>query len=620
MSIIDKKNQSCTLLWKVLPLIEPSPELQQIAIEKKLHAITVKLLAQRGYQKREDIEDFLDPRLVDLPHPLDMKGMKEAASIASQAVISKTPILIWGDYDVDGTTGTALLVTFFRAIGIEAQYIIPNRMDHGYGLHTELLSSSKTTEIAGKKLLITVDCGISAQEEILSAQNMGYKVIVTDHHEPPEGLCTAEAILNPKQTSCKFPTDELAGVGVAFYLACGIRQSLREAGFFKGKQVEPDVRSLLDLVALGTIADMVPLGRVNRILVKEGVRRIEIQARPGTKAMLTLCGLLDSKKQINGNIRTEDIGFLLAPMINAAGRLADAGLAVQLLLSEDIREAMVLAQNLLDLNSRRKSIGQEVYKRALAMYSQHESSSSCFILSGEFHSGVIGIVASRLVEAIGTPVILFSEEKNSEGQVILKGSGRSVPGVDLHAALEQCSELLIRYGGHAMAAGLTINMNELAMFCKKMNKEINKQIHTTDFTRLLQIDLEAEVDELISMDCGAQLQLLEPFGPGNSSPVFIAKKTKMIDAKTMGAENFHLKLTLERNGMKWKGVAFKMGSFLEHLQQDANPMIAYSPMANRFRDKLTWEAKVLGIQYQIKRRDEPENRVKIVKEEHSLTS
>jgi len=603
MSFIDNNNPTGRVQWKVLPLIAPSPELQQIAKEKKLHAITVKLLAQRGYHKKKDIEDFLEPKLADLPNPLGMNGMLEAAAIASQAVIEKTPILIWGDYDVDGTTGTALLVTFFRALGIEAQYLIPNRITHGYGLHTDLLRSSTTNENVGKKLLITVDCGISAREEILAAQEMGFQVIVTDHHEPPQGICPAEAILNPKQISCKFPTEELAGVGVAFYLACGIRQSLRELEFFNDKRVEPDVRDLLDLVALGTIADMVPLGTVNRILVKEGMRRIEHLKRTGIRAMLALCGLLDSQKRINGNLRTEDIGFLLAPMINAAGRLADARLAVQLLLSQNIQEAMVLAQKLMDLNSTRKSIGQEVYTQALGLHLKQEGTSKCVILSGEFHHGVIGIVASRLVETLGVPVILFSEEENSHGQIILKGSGRSVPGIDLHAALEECSELLTRYGGHAMAAGLTLNMNELEVFRESMNKEISKQMHALNFTKLLSIDLEAEIDEIATMNCGLQLQLLEPFGPGNSSPVFLATKSTTFDVKNMGAENLHLKLILERNGRKLNGVAFKMGEYLNHLRKEANPMIAYSPMANRFRDKLTWEVKILGIQPQPKRGD-----------------
>jgi single-stranded-DNA-specific exonuclease len=604
MLIVDKESAYDTDTWRVLPLIEPSLELQQVAKEKKLHAIIVKLLAQRGYQKLKDIEDFLEPKLSDLPNPLDMSGMLEAVAIVSRAVIEKTPILIWGDYDVDGTTGTALLVSFFGALGIEALYIIPNRVTHGYGLHTDLLRSLPTTERVGEKILITVDCGISAHKEILAAQEMGYQVIVTDHHEPPHEPCPADAILNPKQISCKFITDELAGVGVAFYLACGIRQSLREFGFFTGKRSEPDVRDLLDLVALGTIADMVPLGRVNRILVKEGIRRIEQPSRPGIRAMLAQCGLLDDQKNI-ANVRTEDIGFLLAPMINAAGRLADAGLAVQLLLSKKYSTAVVLAQKLFGLNTSRKSIAQDVYTRALALSSKLDGYGNCCILSGDFHPGVIGIVASRLVEALGIPVILFSEETNGDGQKILKGSGRSVPGIDLHAAIEQCAELLIRFGGHAMAAGVTLDKNELEIFRKNMIIEINKQMHQLNSTKLLSIDIEAEIDELASMDWGIQLKLLEPFGPGNLNPLFLAQNTAIKAVSTMGAENAHLKLTLERNGQKWKGVAFNMGALKNTLHPDLNPMIVYSPMANRFHNKLTWEAKVLGIRPQLKRGDQP---------------
>jgi single-stranded-DNA-specific exonuclease len=354
-------------------------------------------------------------------------------------------------------------------------------------------------------------------------------------------------------------------------------------------------------VALCTIADMVPLGRVNRILVKEGMRRIELLSRPGIRAMLSICGLLDGQKRIIGNIRSEDISFLIAPMINAAGRLADAGLAVQLLVNQEYDKAMVLAQRLLGFNTQRKSIGQEVYIQALAMHSKQDESGCCFILSGEFHPGVIGIVASRLVEVLGIPVILFSEELDGRtGEILLKGSGRSVPGVDLHAALEHCSELLIRYGGHAMAAGLTMNRNEFEMFRNKMNKTINNLVHRSDFTKLLHIDMEAEIDELASMDCGMQLRLLEPFGPGNASPVFITNNTNVTDVSSMGNGNQHLRLTLEKNGIRWKGVAFKMGSHLSRLRHDASPMIAFSPMANRFGNKFTWEAKVIGIQHQPK--------------------
>ena len=601
MSIVNINQAEPDAKWKVLPLVEPSPDLQRLAAERKLHPVIVKLLAQRGYQKLKDIEEFLEPKLADLPNPLSMKGMKEASAMAGQAVINMTPILIWGDYDVDGTTGTALLISFFQSLGVEASYIIPNRITHGYGLHYDLLQALAPDKSGKKKLLITVDCGISANEELIAAREMGYQVIVTDHHEPPDGFCSADAVLNPKQSSCDFPTEELAGVGVAFYLACGIRQHLRETGFFNSERPEPDVRDLLDLVALGTIADMVPLGQVNRILVKEGMRRIERPGRAGIKAMLAAAGLLDGQKRTIGSIGSEDIGFLLAPMINAAGRLADADLAVQLLLCRELDSAMPLAQQLLTLNSTRKSIGHDVYARALAMRPAQGGTDSCYIVKGEFHHGVIGIVASRLVESLGIPAIVFSEENIDKEQLILKGSGRSIPGVNLHSALEQCAELLIRYGGHAMAAGMTVAAKDFEIFRQKLNKEISKQMYQVDRAKILTIDIEAEFDEIFSKDCSAQLQLLEPFGPENKGPMFAANKARILEMKSVGADNRHLKMTFERSGRLAKGIAFNMSPHSDNHNRKASPEIVYSPMANRYRDTLTWEARVKGIRYRQER-------------------
>ena len=416
----DRKTQ---VEWRLTPPVTPSLELQQLAKKRNLHPVIVKLLAQRGLQDLASIENFLEPRLADLPHPLEMGGMKEAAALAGQAVIAGVPIVIWGDYDVDGTTGTALLVSFFQELGVEATYIIPNRITHGYGLHVDLLYAlaPPSKSEAQKMLLITVDCGISANAEIVVAQKLGFQVIVTDHHEPPAGGSSADAVLNPKQSTCTFPTKELAGVGVAFYLACGIRQYMREEGFFNEKRREPDVRNLLDLVALGTIADMVPLEKINRILVKEGMRRIEQKKRPGISAMMAVGGLLNSQKGLIGAVSSEDIGFVLAPMINAAGRLAEARLAVQLLMSKNLEEAMPLAREILSLNNSRKKIGQDVYVRAVSLLEEKNKKGNCLILNGDFHHGVIGIVASRLVEAFHLPTILFSQETDRQGRKVFKG-------------------------------------------------------------------------------------------------------------------------------------------------------------------------------------------------------
>lgn len=585
-------------MWRLAPQIKPSLELQELAKKEKLHPVIVKLLAGRGLQEQKSIEEFLQPRLVDLPQPLEMGGMNEAAALAGQAVLTGMPILIWGDYDVDGTTGTTLLVSFFRGLGVEATYIIPNRISHGYGLHVDLLQGLAHADSDQKRLLITVDCGISASEEIDAAQKMGFQVIVTDHHEPPPGVSGADAILNPKQSDCTFPTEELAGVGVAFYLACGVRQYLREEGFFTENRPEPDVRDLLDLVALGTIADMVPLGKINRILVREGMRRIELQKRPGIRAMLDAGGLLNRHKKLISTLGSEDIGFLLAPMINAAGRIAEAGLAVQLLLSQDSNEAMKLARELLALNNERKKIGQDVYSRAVTLQEQQGETSNCLILKGDYHHGVIGIVASRLVETYHRPAILFGQEKDEQGKTVFKGSGRSVPGVNLHTALKGCSETLIRYGGHAMAAGMSVSEDLFELFCRRINEEIGKQVKDIQPPPTLTIDLEAEMDEIFSPGCREQLQLFEPFGPGNKSPLFYTEKTRVAEFKAIGAENAHLKVSFQCNGLVQKGIGFGLGSKLPNLYQDNMPAIAYGLMANRYRDILTWEVRVAGFQFQ----------------------
>ncbi len=591
--------------WEIIPEIEPSHDLQQTAKKENLHPVIVKLMAQRGLHDQHAIDDFLKPKLSDLPRPLEMSGMQEAVVLAGQAVLSGTPILIWGDYDVDGTTGTALLVSFFQELGIKAEYIIPNRISHGYGLHVDLLRTLAPSDSSQKKLLITVDCGISASSEILAAQTMGFQIIVTDHHQPPEGISVADAILNPKQSKCCFPTEELAGVGVAFYLACGIRQHLRERGFFNDQRSEPDVRDYLDLVALGTIADMVPLKRVNRILVKWGMSLIEHHKRPGVKAMLQLTGLADTQNKLIGNISSEDIGFLIAPLINAAGRLAEADLAVQLLLSPDMNQAKPLAQKLMDLNNSRKKIGQDVYSRALEMSTQEPRKNNCLIIKGEFHHGVIGIVASRLVETFSRPVILFGQEQDEQGGMIFKGSGRSVKGINLHAALEKCAETMIRYGGHSMAAGMSVHEEKFAQFSSMINKEIGKQGQSNVPTPRLTVDLEAEMEEVFSshnqqteQSFVKSLQLLEPFGPGNRKPIFYSKNAQLVEIQPIGIEGAHLKMSFKANGSVQKGIGFGLGKELAKLQEDTQPVIAYSPMANRYRNTLSWEVRVAGLHFQ----------------------
>lgn len=591
-------------LWKIGEKRSISPDLDIASSQRKLHPVITQLLAQRGLRKQEEIEAFLAPQLSSLPAPLLMKGMREAVALVDEAIFNGTPIVIWGDYDVDGITGTALLVSFFQDLGVAVSFFIPNRMTHGYGLHLDILQSLTTADEPGKKLLITVDCGISAQQEILAAQKLGFQVIVTDHHEPPEIVQVAEAVLNPKQADCPFPTEELAGVGVAFYLACGIRQHLREKGFFHAQRPEPVVRDLLDLVALGTIADMVDLGQINRALVKAGTEIIEQQKRCGIQALLQMTGFCTSKKKALTPISSEDIGFVLAPMINAAGRLAEAELAVRLFLSTDEREALVMARQLSELNDKRKKIGQETYQQAAASIPETvaDEQPHCLIIKGGYHHGVLGIVASKMVEKFHLPVILFGQKRDEKGRLILKGSGRSVPGINIHKALENCSECILRYGGHEMAVGLSLEDEQFELFVLKMNREIERQKGFEHVEKTLEIDLESNLDDIMSEYFCQQLTLLEPFGPGNRKPVFYTQKAQVNELKAVGNAGVHLKLTLRENKERHKGIGFGLGSLQQQLRHEKAPIIAYTPMINRFRDTISWEVRVVGIQTEGKTR------------------
>lgn len=586
--------------WQLRKEIVPSPALEEVARKHSLHPVIVRLLAQRVTQDQHGIVDFLNPSLANLPEPLLMSGMAQAVMLASEAVIKKIPIIIWGDYDVDGTTGTALLVRFFRDLGADVSYFIPDRISQGYGLHLdklEIIAQNHKRE----KLLITVDCGISSIYEIQEAKKMGFKVIVTDHHLPPNAKIPAEAVLNPKQRDCKFPADCLAGVAVAFYLACGIRQHLRKRNFFRNDTKEPDVSGLLDLVAIGTLADMVPLDHVNRALVREGLRRIEIKQRPGVGALLEVSGILDNSGNLIGKISSEDIGFLIGPAINAAGRMESATIAVELLLSESMERARILASKLVYLNDIRKKIVHSAFENVVAEIGTRELRRNVVIARGQYHHGVVGIVASRIVAKFNLPVILFAEEKDAAGKIMWRGSGRSIQGIDLHKALCGCGDVIERYGGHAMAAGVVVSDERFNEFSQMMNDKINEQMVKIDDDVLYdKIDLPVEIHDIFSNKFLQQLQLLEPFGQENNPPVFSAKNFYLTDIRETGSDKSHLSLVLKAHGATIRGMGFGLGHLGRRLREEKNATIVYTPMVNRFKEKHSWEARVIDVYFEEK--------------------
>lgn len=545
-----------------------------------------KLLNQRGIQGEKDICDFLDPKLRNIPNPFLLKDMEVAVGIIEEAIQENHPILIWGDYDVDGTTATALLMLFFESIGCKASYYIPNRLTEGYGLQKEPLERITTSGKTEKKVLITVDNGISAGEAIKAANDLGYHTIVTDHHTPPPERVTAQAVINPKQATCAFPEKDLAGVGLAFYLAMGLRSHLQKQGFFKENDRIPNLKNLLDLVAVGTVADMVPLGGVNRILVRAGMETLATESNLGLNALCRKTGIDP------GCIRSEDISFQLAPKINAAGRLGEADKAMCLFLSASKPDASTLAKGLIDNNERRRNLNINDFADA-----QHEVTlsksvnSSATIVSGNYHIGVAGIVASNLVEKYQKPSVVLCLLDNG----VLKGSARSVEGVDLYKVLDECKSSLLGFGGHKMAGGMSLHQKDLEIFKELFEAAVYKQNQGIPFKSTQKADADIAIENLFNHKVLRQLHLLEPFGPGNPQPIFRDTATRFKEISPIGKDKSHLRLTFNCSKKDIKGIAFGFGSQAGNCRTKTERAVMYTPSLNFFRGKRSWQVRVTDI-------------------------
>lgn len=549
--------------------------------------LILRMLNKRGIQSENQIKKFLEPQLKDLPNPTLMQGLEKAASIIGESVINNNPILIWGDYDVDGTTATALLLLFFKAVQhTNVEYYIPNRLQEGYGLQEEPLkriSSSKTLE---NKILITVDNGISAHTAVDTAKKLGYKVIVTDHHTPPETRVNADAILNPRQDSCTFPGKNLAGVGVAFYLAIGIRSHLQKNNYFKNAETIPNLKQFLDLVAIGTVADMVELDETNRILVRAGLESIAENTNPGISA---LCSKTNLDRT---SLRSEDIAFQLAPKINAAGRLGCADDAVSLLTCESSTESERWSSTLINNNEERKLITLENLSDAQHHIDKdRDKYNVSVVVASDFHIGVAGIVASNLVEQSNKPCIVLCEQ----GDATYKGSARSIPGVNLYTALSECQEVLTGFGGHAMAAGMSLKVNDLERFQKLFDIAVHKQCCNITGEKEEDLEEEVSIQELFDESVLKQLFLLEPHGIGNPQPVFRDPAVSFKDIRRIGKDKSHLRLTINNGTSVINGIGFGLGELSERCQSASNKGILYSPSLNFFRGSRRWQARVINV-------------------------
>ncbi len=511
-------------------------EVEKIAKEFNVSKLLATILSNKKISKKEDIEKFLSPTRNDFHDPFLMPDMKIAVDRIIKAIETKEKIMIYGDYDVDGITSITVLKQFLGDRGIVADTYIPNRLDEGYGLNKKAIE-----EIAKQNytLMITVDCGISGIEEVEYANNLGIETIITDHHEQAEIIPNALAVVDAKRKDNKYPFNQLAGVGVVFKLiqAIGICLGLEEKEYLK----------YLDLVCVGTISDIVPLVDENRVIAKLGLKLVEVTKNLGLKTLLDTVGY---KK-----IDSITISFGVAPRINACGRMGYQEEALNLFLTKNLEEAKEISNKLNEYNKERQDKEKRIFAEAIEKIEKGEKDKSCIILGNEnWHHGVIGIVASKVTDMYFKPSILICFEEQGDG----KGSGRSIPGFDLHEALTKCDKYIEKFGGHSMAIGITVKRDNFEEF-KKQFEEYAKNSDIDKIIPIIYIDEEITLKD-INLKAVQELQLLEPFGEGNKMPLFLYKNLK-IDSIRALSEGKHLKLTLKDDNMVIDAIGFNMGEY-----------------------------------------------------------
>jgi len=519
----------------------PEPETTGGAI----HPIVLEILAARGCATADEIRSFLTPSLSDMLDPSLLRGMNNAVARVMTARSSGEKICIYGDYDVDGITGTALLVSFLRATGFNCTYFIPNRFDDGYGLNS---GSIESIIALGATLIISVDCGITSLDEAALCRRLGVDLLIVDHHAPKETLPDACAILNPLQPKCSYPFKSLAGVGVAFNLLVALRAALRDADAFDSIPI-PDLRTWLDLVAMGTIADVVPLIGQNRIYAFHGLIRIAHPEKPGLIALKRVAGVKEGAVVTCGQV-----GFRLAPRLNAAGRMESAVPGVELLLSNNLGESLQIASELDTANAERQGVERRILEEAICLVEssgEYPALRSIVLASPDWHQGVIGIVASRLVERYHRPTILIALTEDGQG----KGSGRSIPGLHLLDVITSCSKHLLRFGGHRHAVGVGLRAEDVPAFAEAFEEQAAALLTDSELVPKLTIDAEVQPAQ-VTRELALELKRLEPFGMGNPEPLLMLRGMKVVQRRVVGEG--HLRLRVTGGNCSFAAIAFNM--------------------------------------------------------------
>lgn len=555
--------------WIIPPQITPEADSALSAFPPILRQI----LFNRGYTTDADARAYLNAKPNFNPDPFQMRGMRTAIDRIQSALLSNEPIAIYGDYDVDGVTATALLVETLNHLNADVRGYIPNRFEEGYGLNNNALDELKAQ---GVKLVISVDCGIRSPSEAQHARAIGLDLIISDHHHPAEGdLPPAFAVINPKQHGDEYPDKDLAGVGIAYKIAEALLTVFPERF-----QLDP----LLDLVALGTVADLAPLVGENRILVRRGLRQMRQTRRQGLSSLAAVSEINLSK------VNATHIGFSLGPRLNAAGRLKEALAAFELLTTQDVFKAGELAQ-VLDLQNReRQRITRDMQKKAeeIAIGADPEAF-LLFAADEDFNSGVVGLAASRLTESYYRPAIVAAK-----GPEETRGSCRSIPEFHITEALDQCAELLVRHGGHAAAAGFTVRNENLEQLVARLKAYAREKLADQDLKPTVMAEAEVSLTDFRAELYEKCLRFLEPTGYGNHEAAFVARNVKVKSSRTVGADSKHLKLSLEdAKGYTHDAIGFRLGEWQAKMPARVDILFTYE--VNEFNGRVNYQLNLKDL-------------------------
>lgn len=568
--------------WLIKEAADPE-KVERLHTEVGIDKVLADLLVKRGIETFDQARTFFKPDLANLHDPFLMKDMDLAVERLHKAIEDGERIMVYGDYDVDGTTAVALLYSFIGRFTDKLDFYIPDRHDEGYGVSAKGI---QTACQKGVKLIITIDCGIKAVEKVDMANSLGMDVIICDHHLPDEQLPKAVAVLDPKREDCHYPFDDLSGCGIGFKLAQAYCQKYN----IPFASLEP----LLDLLVMSISSDLVSMTGENRILAYFGLKRLNEQPREGLVAMITISNLEP------GHITVDDLVFKIGPRINAAGRLESGKLAVQLLTAQDKFTAMRIGEQINDNNNERKNIDREITQEAIEMVESGAALASrnvTIVYNPNWNKGVVGIVASRLVEAFFKPTIVLSKSNG-----FVTGSARSSQGFDIYTPIENCSDILENFGGHVYAAGLTLKEENIAEFARRMEESLEGKINTTMLTPTVDIDAKINLSQ-ITPQFFRILKRFQPFGPGNSNPIFLTEAVcDEGNGRKVGAGGKHLKLDLiqEDYSKRIPAIAFNMDEYFDYIRH-GNPFdVCYSIVENYYRGNSSIQLRIKDI----KERDE----------------